>query len=487
MSKKFVESLKKVSLPNKLTENGAAAYDSTLDPIVDAFGLAGALRSRTDEAIEAIFEAAYVADPELAVRLMFYTGDIRLGGLGERRTFRVWLKWLAKKDPELVKRNLHLVPYYNRWDSLWCLIDTPCEDKMWDFIKTQLRSDLRDPENCSLLAKWMPSENAHSKTTKALAHYFMTRLGLSPREYRKKLSILRAHCSIVEQKMSTNTWGSIKYDTVPSMAMNRYNSAFSRHDYERFSYYLREVRGGIKKINSGVLYPYNIVEKMWRTSDLTERETLEMQWKSLPNYVKGANDYLVMADVSGSMSGRPMATSVGLAIYFAERNEGLYKNQFMTFTSTPTIQTLDPSHTLYQKIDEVTDNVGYSTNLEAAFNLIYTAARNSHATQADMPEALIVISDMEIDRYMSGSGMDFLGAMELKFARLGLDMPKIVFWNVDARSNTFLSTDPRVINVSGQSTSTFKFLCDALEGKTAYEFVVEVLRNPVYDLIQMED
>ena len=59
-----------------------------------------------------------------------------------------------------------------------------------------------------------------------------------------------------------------------------------------------------------------------------------------------------MADVSGSMCGRPLATSIGLAIYFAERNIGAYHNLFMTFSSDPDIVILK-GETLYQKIHNV--------------------------------------------------------------------------------------------------------------------------------------
>lgn len=52
----------------------------------------------------------------------------------------------------------------------------------------------------------------------------------------------------------------------------------------------------------------------------------EAQWNQLPNYVEEGTNAIVMADVSGSMTGRPMATSIGLAIYFAERNKGAYHN-----------------------------------------------------------------------------------------------------------------------------------------------------------------
>ena len=42
-----------------------------------------------------------------------------------------------------------------------------------------------------------------------------------------------------------------------------------------------------------------------------------------------------------------------------------------------------------------------------------------------------------------------------------------------------------VVLVSGQSPSVFKQLCGSLEGKTAWDFMLEVLNDPMYDCITM--
>jgi hypothetical protein len=56
-------------------------------------------------------------------------------------------------------------------------------------------------------------------------------------------------------------------------------------------------------------------------------------------------------------------------------------------------------------------------------------------------------------------------------------------WNVDARNDTFLSQSDDVVLVSGQSVSTFHNLCQSLGGKTAWEFMCEVLNDPMYDCV----
>lgn len=74
--------------------------------------------------------------------------------------------------------------------------------------------------------------------------------------------------------------------------------------------------------------------------------------RQLPDYVAQETNAIVIADVSGSMSGRPLATSIGLAIYFAERNRGAYHNLFMTFSQKPEFVSLR-GETLLQKIKYV--------------------------------------------------------------------------------------------------------------------------------------
>jgi hypothetical protein len=204
--------------------------------------------------------------------------------------------------------------------------------------------------------------------------------------------------------------------------------------------------------------------------------------------VSGENNILVMADVSGSMMGRPMETSIGLATYFAQHNKGDYHGLYMSFTSSPNFINIEGCETLASAISEVEHKgVGYSTNLDAAFTKILNHAVENGISNEDMPKALVVVSDMEIDpcfqsgRY--GYSLDFVQTQKAMFARYGYTMPNLVLWNVEARNDTFLSKGDNVILVSGQSASTFRNLCQSLESKTAWEFMMEVLGDEMYDCV----
>ena len=130
--------------------------------------------------------------------------------------------------------------------------------------------------------------------------------------------------------------------------------------------------------------------------------------------------------------------------------------------------------------------VGYSTNLNKAFDCVLTHAVRNRIRSADMPKAIVVVSDMEIDRYMRpGANWDFVKTQRAKFAMYGYQLPKLVLFNVEARKDTFLTQSEDVIFVSGQSTSTFRNLCQSLAGKTAWEFMLEVLNDKMYDVVQI--
>lgn len=461
-----------------LTENGGRALSTTGDKLLNLFAVLGALRTRPTDVIDK-FDAAFRENADLATKMAFYGRDVR-GGLGERAVGRLMLRELALLYPEVVVANFKNIVKFGRYDDLFALFDTSVETDMIEFVKKQLVLDYKCMKSCqqvSLLAKWMPSINASSKNTVALAHRFVKAFNTTPREYRKTLSALRKYIDVTEVKMSTNKWTDIDYKAVPSNAMANYGSAFARHDYEGFNRYMDAVKSGDVKINAATLYPYNVIETMYGNRDVAEA-----QWKALPNYVDGDNNFLIMADVSESMYGRPMATSVGLAIYFAERNHGAFANKFMTFTDIPKIVDVT-GNDLFDKYFSVTDYVGYSTNLEAAFDAILSTAVRTHCPQEDLPKALIIISDMEIDEF-GGGKLIFTAEMRERFADAGYEMPKLVYWNVASRQDTFLASknDPDAILVSGQSASTFKNLIKGIN-LSAFEIMEQTLNDPRYDCV----
>lgn len=465
------------------TENGALALNSTSDPLVDLFAIAGAMRSRGDKDIASRFSKAMAEDKLLATKLAFYTRDVR-GGLGERRTGRLMFRYLASNHPDIFAKNVEHIAEFGRWDDfVYLLYDAP--DLIVPLIKKQLQQDLEHKnggEPVSLLAKWLPSVNTSSSDTVAKGRFLAKKLGMTERKYRKTLSDLRRYLNVVEVDLSAKNFGHITYDAVPSKAMTKYRTAFCRNDGERFASYLDSVKKGEAKINASVLFPYDIVEQ-YLYNNTAEDAVLEEQWKALPNYVGGDERFLIMADVSGSMTGRPMATSIGLAMYFAERNKGPFANHFMTFSFRPELVAIE-GDTLRERIDYIQKaDWCMNTDLEAAFDLILSTAVSNRVPQEDLPTSIVVITDMEIDQ-CANKNWTFYDQMAAKFTANGYTMPNIVFWNVNSRHDTFHASYDRkgVQLASGQSASVFQSLTSGVK-MTPYDYMLSVLNSDRYRVI----
>ena len=473
------------------TENGADAKNTTDSALLDMFATIGSMRSRSEDEIVQKFELAFQEDPLGAMRCLFYARDIR-GGLGERRVFRVLLPYIAKNHPEAMHKTLKFVPEYGRWDDLYSLINTYFESDMWALIRNQLVQDRNAMEvnkPCSLLAKWLKKADASSPNTRKLGIYTAKELGMSVYDYKRLCVKLRKYIDVVEQRMSANEWDTINYPAVPSRAMMNYRKAFARHDQERFDEYLNKVQSGEQKINSATLYPYDIVEKILYCGE--DSKVLEVQWNNLPDYVDGNVNAVVMADVSGSMEcnagGRPLATSIGLAMYFAERNKGPYHNMFMTFSENPQFVEVK-GKTITQKINFISKaEWGRNTDLEKALLKILDVAIENNCSQEEMPKSLIIISDMEIDCCTRQNHREnFYDYVYRVYEEHGYKIPNVVFWNVNSRHDVFLADKNRkgVQLVSGQSASTFKNLIGCVD-KTPVEMMYEVLNSERYQAIQI--
>lgn len=474
-----------------LTENGALTNKSTLNDVLDFFGAGGALRTRSEADIINLFSRAYAQDRTLAMKILFYFRDVRQGQ-GERNTFRVLLNWLGKNYSDVVRKNLENVPFYGRFDDLYSLVGTPLEKEVFALFAEQLKKDLismKKGESVSLLAKWLKSENTSSDESRRLGAKTRLALELTPKRYRKVLSALRKHIDVLETKMCARDWKSINFEKVPSKASLNYRKAFGRHDQDRYAAYLKAVEKGEAKINAGAIYPYEIFRSLIGDSygynkNLSPQEILQadLQWKAMPNWLEG-NDHkgIVIADVSGSMSGLPILISVSLAIYFAERNVGPFKDFWMNFSSSPTFQKLRGNN-LYEKFQNMDkNNWGGSTNLQAAFDLILSTAVANRVEQKDMPSVLYIVSDMEFNHACEGTNSD---VMKKKFAAAGYKLPRVVWWNVNARNDNFpiRCDESGMALVSGASPSILKSLLSAKDFDPM-SIVYETVNNPRYDRV----
>ena len=471
------------------TENGAATYASSMSDCIDLFASIGALRNASNDDIISRFIKAYCEDPDLATKILFYARDVR-GGLGERKVFRTIISWLAFNKADTVRKNIHYIAEFGRWDDLMVLLGTPCEKDAIAEIKAQLNVDIaamKAGDEVSLLAKWLPSVNASNKDTVAHAKTIAKALGMTESAYRKTLSGLRAYIRIIENNLRERDY-SFDYSKQPSKAMFKYRQAFNRNDGERYNEFLDMVNNGQATLHTGTLMPYEVIRPIctyYYDLDVDEK-AIDTTWKALPDYTTDENALCVI-DGSGSMywnkEPTPASVALSLGIYFAERNKGTFANHFITFSEHPKLVEI--------KGNTISDKVAYcktfnecaNTNIQAVFELILNAAVKNKVPKAEMPKKLYIISDMEFDNCAENADMtNFEYAKEL-FSEYGYDLPEIVFWNVNSRNSQVPVTinDMGVALVSGCNPRVFSMVMEGM--LSPYEYMMSVIGTDRYAAI----
>lgn len=497
------------------TENGAVTRKSTNSALLDMFAMGGAYRKRSDEDVILMVRKAFTEDPVYALKCLFYLRDVR-GGQGERRFFRVAMKDLATNanTVQAARRNLRNIPEFGRWDDLYIFVGTPLEKDAFAFIREQLTLDVQC-KTPSLLAKWLKSENTSSAESRALAGKTRRALGMTHREYRKTLSILRARINVLERLMSAGKWDEIEFDKIPSKAGMIYKNAFARHDLERaksekpIQTYAEFAKDETKTVNAKTLYPYECVAealKLFRTGsywsmrdlppmDDTNRLMVNKYWDNLADYFQGATlNGIAVVDTSGSMvsndAAAPINVAISLGLYCAEKAKGPFAGHYVSFASRPQlietagVDFCDKVRRIYKT------NLVDNTNIEATFDLLLNTALQNRCKQEDLPQNVIVISDMEFDSargyysYSRGRGDDTATLMEkikTKWEAHGYKMPNLIFWNVQARQDNIpMKVQDGVSFVSGFSPSIFQQI---MSGKTAFDLMYEVLDSERYAAI----
>lgn len=472
------------------TENGAVTYSSTFNNCLDFFAMVGGMRFESDERITALFTRAYSEDPETAMKLLFYARDIR-GGIGERRIFRCILSKLASEHKSSVVKNIENIAEFGRYDDLLTLLSTPCEKEMAKYISGQLKADIEAMnagKPVSLLAKWLPSVNASNKETVEKGHRMASLLGMKVSDYRKTLSALRACEKILENSLRERDY-TFDYSKQPSKAMLKYRRAFIRNDEERYSRFLAEVESGEKQLHTSTLAPYEIIAPILHDR-LTEEETrpLDVTWNSQEDFTNGENA-LVVVDGSGSMywscysTVKPIDVALSLGIYFAERNEGVFKNHFITFSENPQLVEI--------KGETIADKVRYcesyneiaNTNIQRVFELILKTAVKNGLPQSELPTTLYIVSDMEFDYCADGADITNFEHAKSLFEQHGYKLPQVVFWNVASRhSNVPVKQNEQgAVLVSGVSPRIFSMVKS--QCYDPLKFMMEVVNSERYSCI----
>ena len=463
------------------TTNGAVTNISSLNKNTDFFFLAGASRGKD---ITTTFAGALAEDSEVAVRVLQWARDAR-GGAGERDTFRKLFGYLIRTEPAIAARVLAKVPELGRWDDVLMTFGTVLERDALRMISFAL-NDVKD----GLCAKWMPRQGKEANKIRSY-------LRLTPKQYRRLIVDMS---NTVEQKMCANDWTGIVYPHVPSVAAGRYQKAFLKHDPVGYADYKSKLATGEAKINASVAYPYDVI----RSLNHGDKAVANAQWAALPNYLEGSDENILpVVDVSGSMSGvsvsgsvTAMDVAVSLGLYTSERMGGVFKDQFVTFSGSPSL--VKVSGTLEQRYAQMSRaDWDMNTDLGAVFKLILGAAVKHKVDQKEMPTKLLILSDVEFDacvttggtahsgRYSSGGSAVSVSAMEFiekEYAAAGYKVPQVVFWNLNGRAGNSPVTYNKVgaALVSGFSPSIVKSVLGG-EEMTPISIMLKTVMTTRYD------
>jgi hypothetical protein len=458
------------------TQNGMKARKSTANACVDLFYNIGASRGKN---IVPQFTAAYVENSDLALRIAQWARDAR-GGSGERELFRQILTYLETANPEDASRLLVKIPEVGRYDDLLVFKTKPLKAQAFTMLGDALRS------RNGLAAKWTPRKG---EVAREIREFF----GMTPKQYRKSLVALT---NVVETQMCAKDWDNINFSHVPSVAHARYKKAFGRNGTTYADYVTKLVKGeaGVK-INAGAVFPYDVLKgRMNRYTKMSKQEldVLEAQWNALPNYIGDAN-VLPMVDSSGSMTCPAggygskstltcLEVAISLGLYFADKNKGKFKDTFLTFSHTPKLVNLKGN--INQKIDQMNTGEVANTNLHAAFDLILKTALTNNVSQAEMPETLVIFSDMQFDQGVDhdDSAIEMIAR---KYQAAGYELPKVVFWNLNAAyGNSPVKFDKRgTALVSGFSPAVASGIMSGnMDDFTPEAVMLKTVMKPRYDL-----
>lgn len=430
----------------KQTENGDISYNTTGNKLLDILFMTSYFEKHLDEVT--------IGESDKEKLFSMFIRDPRFG-LGRRDLGRR-LMMFSKVSPENIAKA-------GRFDDLYHI---PTTENL-NFLRSEA-------EKNQLAKKWLPRLTTGGREyAKALCKEW----GLTQQEYRKLIKCE----STVEYKLSyaEKVDGSplnelfkegnykhplvdtIKFEQVPSLAMVKYFSAFARREdtKERFQAYLDSVKKGEKKLNISTTNVYDIYKNRDKIdADLFFDKLEKIEISCIP-----------ILDTSGSMfdSNDSMGKAISIAHYLSKCST--YCNgQLIGFSSNPHLMTIKEKKVV--NAGWYNHNFGNSNKYSRELNSMYTGdVANTDFGKVmklleelnELPEYLVVLSDMEFDRGSNQSKTQLQALWKEKGYTT-----KIVWWNFNDRNKTVPETDEMGnIYISGYSPMMLKFLEAGFDGE----------------------
>tara|TARA_B000000437_G_scaffold210980_1_gene181402 strand:- start:2313 stop:3950 length:1638 start_codon:yes stop_codon:yes gene_type:complete len=460
------------------TDNNANALSTTNNIFLDLFVNIG--RDLSYDELCDYLDKCMKINPYKTIAIIFNCRD-RKNGKKEKKISNDAMKWLKNNNWEKTyEGNIYTyIEKYGCWKDILTKKYVDIHDYDIELIANQLikdKNNLINNKNISLCAKWAPSENKkYDKRNNITEKIGLKIYNILDKDnnltddinnkyihkwkelYRKEyITPLRNKINSIENMMCKNKWNEIQYENVPAIASKKYKNCFMKHDESRYLEYLNNVVNGKSKINVTGILPHELVNYYLSDSTKEIDLTIESQWNTILQNTKSSgilNNILPIVDVSGSMFGAkngsiPAQVSIALGLLISQCSTGNFKNKVISFSETPE-EFLIEGNSLKEQIECIKNiNWGYSTNFESVADIII----NNSNTQDDIPDKIVVLSDMQFNEaikikdYDSDNNNDdddelLHSTFISKFINNNYNPPNIIYWNLNSDNTKSFPVD----------------------------------------------
>jgi len=480
--------LKEILKSNTVTENGAISNSTTRSMTLDYFAKAGTYRNRELEEVFADISKMWAEDPKQALQVVFYNRMVSRKvkgfldsenmqmGQGNRDEFRKSIIWIARYYPEILSKNMWIIPLVGCWKDLWHtdLIDELEAVSVYRLIDNGLSCAY----NRELIAKYLPrirsKSNVHNDRHIQLnnfAYGLIKFLKWTPVQYRKFKSSGNAHD--FQKKISKGLFSEIDFNTIPGKALHQMvnkRGRDSKTTFERFNIdgeYLEWIKK--QPVAKFTGYVYELMTVVNANMSQAQKHTVDKQFDGLIHNAQQSGSITenvwCALDTSGSMGARVADTSaydicVSLGIYFSSLNKGSFKDHVIMFSEKSEVKKLAGSFSDKVMDLKTTKTAWGGTNFQSVIDeIVMMRRKNPHIPISDYPTTLLVVSDMQFNPTSGNSRTNYNEAMD-KLSSVGLGKIRIVWWWVTGRGKDFPSSidNKNVVLIGGFDGSILSLL-----------------------------
>lgn len=431
----------------KLTENGDVAFDKV---------------SYTNQNLNTLFATEYYQKN---------LSEARIGTSDRDKLFAMFIRdpryGLGKRDlgrqlMKLSQVSLEDVVKAGRYDDVFAVFGLSKE--ILDHLKKEIEN------GNELVKKWMPRYSSQNlMLARAIAKYW----GMTKQQYGHFIK-----CDTTENKLSRKNTEEINFEHVPSLAMLKYFKRFTNGEdtSRRFAQYLSDVKAGKKDLKVTTSTVYDIYKNANNIDPDLFFDRIE----------KISGNWVPIVDTSGSMWDDNDSIGKALSVgHYLAKCSNYAPDTVISFSSHPQLIKLGvtPSkRDMYWGERLVNGDSKYAKEIQSMYtgdcsNTDFGAVMDLLKGLDDMPEYLVVLSDMEFDY---GSRQSKKELQELWKAK-GYTT-KIVWWNFNSRSITAPEMDSDGnIYLSGYSPMLLKFLEAGFDGEKFLNKLLDEYKKIVFE------